>query len=142
MLKMKPACAIALLLLILLPLPATADDLKGARIGEHVTIQTYGGPAHGFLMYVGVHGGVTFRALSGDIGSASPSEDFGLYASRGDKYEKLVSFPFQKYQGFKCVAEGSVMKVYLIKKYDDGEDPKNLILSIDLAQLAKIQLRE
>lgn len=132
---MKIFIAIIIFIASMMPVfSASTDKPSDLKIGTFVELPTGDKPATGFLKYVGQHKGVTFCALSADIGSAVPSEDFRLYTKTGDKYRLILSLPMLDRKGYKCVSEADILKVYLTRKYEDNKalETKNIVLSINL----------
>jgi len=93
--------------------------------------------ASGFLKYTGAHNGITVCALSMDIGSAVPSEDFRLYAKIGDNYRLMLAVPMLLRKGFRCTCEADTLTVYLTREYekDNATETNNPVLFINLRRL-------
>jgi hypothetical protein len=112
---------------------ALQTKMGDLRIGAYVKFPD----AEGFLKYTGQHLGLTFYALSDDIGSAVPSEDFRLYARNGDSYRLLLSLPRLQRKGYRCVGEGDTLRVYVTGMYDPATQDGDPVLVVDLSRLAK-----
>ena len=122
-----------LILVMLLSIFRVAgEEIKpdDAKIGDPVRI----GHAAGFLKYRGVHSGVTVYALSLDIGSSMPSEDFRLYVKNGSS-AAIFSLGGGSYKGFRCEVEGDILRIFVTKGVDRKDISKLPIAVIDLKQL-------
>jgi len=87
-----------------------------------------------YIIYKGKYNGITFRAISADIGSAVPSANFQLYADS----ERILNLPLLNHKGYFCICDGDILKIYLEKTFNDRKNPneKNLMFTINLAKLA------
>ncbi len=121
------------LLLFLSIYPVAGEESKpdDAKIGDPVTIDH----ASGFLKYRGIHSGVTVYALSLDIGSAMPSENFNLYAKSKHSSGPIFSLGAGSMKGFRCEVEGDIMRIFVTKGLDRKDISKLPIAVIDLKQL-------
>ena len=94
--------------------------------------------AQGFQQYTGEYAGVRLCALSSDIGSAVPSQDFRLYSCSTNACHLLRSLPMLTGQGYRCTLQGDTLSVYVVSKYD--EIPTNNstpVMVIDLPKAAE-----
>ena len=95
----------------------------------------------GFVKYLGEHDGVTFCAVSTDIGSAVPSQDFRLFAGVGSSYRLVLSLPMTQCRGYRCTCVGDQLKVFVTTTLDENNDPnwqpndRDAVLSINLVKL-------
>ncbi len=120
-----------LLLLSIFSVAGEESKLDDAKLGDHVTI----GHAAGFLKYRGIHSGVMVYALSLDIGSAMPSEDFRLYA-KDERYSGAIfSLGMRSREGYRCVVEGDTLRIFVTKGLSREAVSKVPIAIIDLKQL-------
>jgi len=127
----KTLLPILLLLLSIFPVAGEELKLDDAKVGDPVRI----GHAAGFLKYRGVHSGVTVYALSLDIGSAMPSEDFRLYAKDERSSGAIFSLGMRSREGYRCVVEGDTLRLFVTKGLSREEVSKVPIAVIDLKQL-------
>ena len=102
------------------------------KIGDHVQLPG----ADGFLRYNGEHAGVRVYALSADIGSADPSEDFRLYATRENGHQLILSLPMLSHRGYRCNAQGETLSVYVVTSYEEKPEANSKpVMVINLSQL-------
>lgn len=123
-----------LILVMLLSIFRVAGEeikLDDAKIGDPVRI----GHAAGFLKYRGVHSGVTVYALSLDIGSSMPSEDFRLYVKNEGSSAAIFSLERRDMEGYRCEVEGDILRIFVTKGLDREDISKLPIAVIDLKQL-------
>jgi len=109
------------------------------KVGQYISLPSDQQGAGGFLQYTGQHAGITFCALSLDIGSAMPSEDLRLYAQVDGKYSLVLSLPMLTRKGYRCTREADTLNVYLTRTYkeDKAEQNRDLLLTLNLPQLVK-----
>lgn len=121
------------LILFLSILRVAGEEIEpdNAKIGNPVTM----GNVTGFLKYRGVHSGVTVYAISQDMGSSAPSEDFRLYARNENSLEAVFSLGRGRMEGYRCMVEGDTMRIFVTKGLDREDISKVPIAVIDLNQL-------
>lgn len=127
----KTLLPILLLLLSIFPVAGEEPKLDGAKVGDHVILSN----AVGFLKYIGIHSGVAIYALSNDIGSAMPSEDFRLYAKDERSSGSIFSLGMRNREGYRCVVEGDTLRLFVTNGLSREEVSKVPIAVIDLKQL-------
>lgn len=113
------------------PVAGEEPKLGDAKIGDYIR----SGNAAGFLKYRGVHSGVTIYALSADVGSAMPSEDFRLYAKDERSSGPLFSLGLRSREGYRCVVDGDTLRLFVTQGLSREEVSKVPIVVIDLKQL-------
>jgi len=110
------------------------NSFSALRVGDYVKLAG----TQGFLKYNGEHSGVRVCALSTDIGSAVPSEDFRLYVCDTNNCHLVQSLPLLRYKGYRCVAYGDTLSVYEVSKYTEIPNTNSTPVAVfDLSQLAK-----
>jgi hypothetical protein len=122
-----------ILLLLLSIFPVSGEELKldEAKLGDYMRL----GQAAGFLKYRGVHSGVTVYALSLDIGSAMPSEDFRLYVKDELSSGAIFSLGMRSREGYRCVVDGDTLRLFVTKGLSREDVSKVPIALVDLKQL-------
>ena len=128
----KTLLPILLLLLSIFPVAGEELKLDDAKIGDHVRLSD---AKSGFLKYRGVHSGVTIYALSANVGSATPSEDFRLYAKDERSSGPLFSLGFRSREGYRCFVEGDTLRLFVTKGLSREEVSQVPIAVIALKQL-------
>jgi hypothetical protein len=103
------------------------------RLNSHIELPDKS--ASGFLKFTGQCRTNTFYALSVNVGSAIPSEDFRLYLQTGGGYRLVFSVPLIPRRGFRCERESDTLSVYVVESFKDLDQPGTgqLLLALNLA---------
>jgi hypothetical protein len=127
----KMLLPILLVLLSIFPVAGEELKLEEAKVGDHVRV----GQSAGFLKYRGAHSGVTVYALSLDIGSAMPSEDFRLYVKDERSSGAVFSLGMRSREGYRCVVDGDTLRVFVTKGLSREDVSQAPIAVVHLKQL-------